>query len=100
MLILNLDYEENNLYARLEGKLTKRETYKLDHYVIPFIKQNKVNNFICDCKKLKKVDVEGRYALLKTKIVLKKQKGTLILKNVKEDIKKDLIGFRMRILTK
>jgi len=95
--MLNLEYQEDTLYARLEGKLTKKETYKLEHYIIPYIKNNKIKHFICDCKKLRKIDVEGKYALLKTKIVLKKQKGNLLLCDVKKNIKEDLIGYRMRI---
>ncbi len=97
MLMLNLDLEGQNLYARLVGKLTKKETYKFHHYVIPYIEQEKVKNFICDCKELKTIDSEGKYALLKTKIVLKRQQGNLLLCDVKKDIKKSLIGYRMRI---
>ena len=75
MLILNLDVQGENLYARLVGKLTKKETYKFHHYIIPYIQKEKIKNFICDCKELSKIDSEGKYALLKTKITMKKQKG-------------------------
>ena len=97
MLILNLDVQGENLYARLVGKLTKKETYKFHHYIIPYIQKEKIKNFICDCKGLSKVDSEGKYALLKTKITMKKQKGNFLLCDVKDDIKKSLIGYRMRI---
>ena len=97
MLILNIETQRENLYARLEGELTRKETYQLEHYVIPYIKKNKIKNFICDCKDLRKIDLEGKHALLKTKVVLKKQKGTFLLCDVKENIKKELLGYRMRI---
>ena len=97
MLILQIEERKENLYAKLEGKLTRKETYQVEHYLIPYIVKNKVKNFVCDCKKLKKIDIDGKYALLKTKVVLKKQKGEFLLCDVKESIKKELIGYRMRI---
>ena len=97
MLRLNLSLEGQTLYAELKGKLTKKETYKFHHYVIPYLQRENIKHFICDCKELKKVDSEGRYVLLKTKITLQKQQGTLLLCDVKKDIKNSLIGYRMRI---
>lgn len=97
MLILNLSLEGHTLYAKMKGNLTKKETYKINHYVIPYLQKNNISSFILDCRDLKKVDSEGRYVLLKTKIILKKQQGKFLLCNVKNDIKESLMGYRMRI---
>ncbi len=97
MLILNLEEKETGLYARLVGTLNKRSTYKVYQYIIPYMKQKKIKNFTCDCSHLRKIDFEGKSALLKMKLVLKDQKGSLLLCNVKEELKKELIGYRMRI---
>ena len=97
MLILNLSLEGHTLYAKLKGNLTKKETYKINHYIIPYLQKNHISSFILDCRDLKKVDSEGRYVLLKTKIILKKQQGKFLLCNVKNDIKESLMGYRMRI---
>lgn len=97
MLILNIETQKENLYARLEGKLTRKETYQLERYVIPYIQKNKIKNFICDCKDLRKIDFFGKHALLKTKVVLKKHGGSFLLCDVKDSIKKELLGYRMRI---
>ena len=94
MLILQIEERKESLYAKLEGKLTRKETYQVEHYLIPYIVKINVKNFVCDCKKLKKIDIDGKY---KTKVVLKKQKGEFLLCDVKESIKKELIGYRMRI---
>ena len=72
MLILQIEERKENLYAKLEGKLTRKETHQVLDYLIPYIVKNNVTNFVCDCKKLKKIDLDGKYALLKTKVVLKK----------------------------
>ena len=97
MLSLNLEYKEENLYAKLVGKLTRKETYKLEGYIIPYLKLGKVKNFYCNCEKLKKMDAEGRFSLFRVKVLLKRQKGSLILVDVKKDLKEKLVGYRMRI---
>lgn len=97
MLSLNLEVKDNNLYATLVGKLTRKETYKLEEYIIPYIEGGKVKNFYCDCSRLKKMDAEGRFSLFRLKVLLKRQKGSLILVDVKKDLKEKLVGYRMRI---
>ncbi len=98
MLILNLEYRKDGLYAKLIGSLTKHSTYKFYQYVIPYMKKEEVKTFVCDCTHLRKIDFEGKSALLKTKLVLKDQKGKFLLCHVKENLKKELVGYRMRIL--
>ena len=97
MLSLNLEVKDNNLYATLVGKLTRKETYKLEEYIIPYIEGGKVKNFYCNCSRLKKMDAEGRFSLFRVKVLLKRQKGSLILVDVKKDLKEKLVGYRMRI---
>ena len=97
VLSLNLEVKDNNLYATLVGKLTRKETYKLEEYIIPYIEGGKVKNFYCDCSRLKKMDAEGRFSLFRVKVLLKRQKGSLILVDVKKDLKEKLVGYRMRI---
>ena len=97
MLILNLEQKEECLHARLVGSLTKNTTYKVYQYVIPYMKQKNIKSFICDCKSLRRIDFDGKGALLKIKLYLKKQKGNFLLCNVKDTMKQELIGYRMRI---
>lgn len=96
--MLSLDRREDTLHVTMSKKLTKDNIYQLEHYVIPYIQKYKIKELLCDCKKLKKIDYEGKYALLKTKIVLKKQQGKMTLFDVKESIKKGLIGYHMHVL--
>ena len=43
------------------------------------------------------MDAEGRFSLFRVKVLLKRQKGSLILVDVKKDLKEKLVGYRMRI---
>ncbi len=97
MLILTMEQKDDILHATMVGKLTKNTTYKLEHYMIPYIQKYRIKKLLCDCKRLKKIDYEGKYALLKTKLVLKKQQGKMTLFDVKESIRKSLIGYRMHV---
>ena len=89
MLILQIEEKKENLYAKLEGKLTRKETYQVEQYLIPYIVKNKVKNFVCDCKKLKKIDIDGKYALLKTKVKKKKQRVNFFYAMLKKVLKKN-----------
>ena len=97
MLILSQNLNDKTLFLMIKGCLTKKEVYKIDDYVIPFIKKEQVKELVCDCSGLKRVDYEGKYVLLKMKLVLRKQKGKLTLCDVKQSIKNELMGYRMRI---
>lgn len=74
MFYMNLMKKEQTLFAKLEGKLIRGTTHQINDYLIPFIEKNQIKTLVCDCSTLKKMDLEGRYALLNVKIKLKKQK--------------------------
>ncbi len=97
MFYLHLKQQGNTLYAHLEGNLNHRETHVFNNYLIPYIEKNKIKSLCCDCSKLKKIDTDGKYALLNTKIELKKQQGNFLLCNMSKKMKEDLIGFHFRI---
>lgn len=98
MFLIHLKQSGDILYASLEGNLNKRATYKIDEYLIPYVKKNAIKSLWCDCSKLKKMDLEGKYALLNTKITLKKQKGNFLICNMNKDLKEGLIGFHFKIM--
>lgn len=97
MLLLNLEQRDDTLHVIISGNLTKRNIYQLEYYMIPYIQKYQIKQLLCDCKKLKKIDYEGKYALLKTKMILKEQHGKMVLFDVKESIKNSLIGYRMHV---
>ena len=100
VLILSQKKEKDRLFLSMNGSLTKKEIYKIEDYIIPQLKEGKIKQLICDCSSLKKLDYEGKYTLLKIKLILKKQKGSLLLGDVKNNIKNELMGYRMRIQTR
>ncbi len=98
MFFIDIRKEGSTLYAHLEGRLTKRHTHQIEDYLIPYIIKNDIKKLCCDCSKLKKVDLEGKYALLNTKIQMKKQHGNFLLCNMKKSIKESLLGYHFKIV--
>lgn len=98
MFYLHLKQQGSTLYARLEGKLCKHDIFQIEDYLIPYLEKNKIKSLCCDCSKLKKIDFEGKYALLNTKIQMKKQNGSFLLCNMKKSLKESLVGFHFKIM--
>ena len=98
MFCIHLKKQGDILYTQLVGNLTKRKIHQINDYLIPYIKQNNIRSVCCDCSKLKKMDLEGKYALLNIKIELKKQKGNFLLCNMAKSLKEGLIGFHFKIM--
>ena len=102
MFYLNLRQQGNVLYAHLEGNLchkTASATYKAER------SENKVCENCDDkverktkCSKLRKMDLDGKYALLSAKIEMKKNGGNFLLCNMKKSLKEGLIGFHFKIM--
>ncbi len=97
MFYIHLKKQGNCLYVRLDGKLVKTETFQIEDFLIPYIKKNQIKNLFFDCKNLKKLDLDGKYALLNTKIKMKEQKGSFLLCNMTKAMKEGLVGFHFKI---
>ncbi len=97
MFFMQLKKQGDILYAHLEGNLSFHETHQIEHYLIPYLQRNNIKSLYCDCSKLKKIDIDGKYALLNIKIQMKKQKGNFLLCNMKKSMKEGLIGFHFKV---
>lgn len=98
MFYLNLRQQGNVLYAHLEGNLCHKTVHQIEYYLIPYLAKNKIKSLCCDCSKLRKMDLDGKYALLSAKIEMKKNGGNFLLCNMKKSLKEGLIGFHFKIM--
>lgn len=86
MLKMDLEYEGNVLFIRLKGILNRRMSYKINNYLVPVMKKHKLKNIIYNLSDLKSIDESGIDAILKTKCIVKKNKGKIYLCEVNKDI--------------
>ena len=77
MLRLELEYDEGILFARLNGKLTRRTSYKINNYLNPLLEKHKIKLLIYNFDKLKEIDNIGIEALIRSKNYMKKNKGKI-----------------------
>ena len=98
MLKMDLEYEKKILFIRLNGSLTKKESYKINNYIIPVIKKHNLKKVILNLEKLKAIDTSGIYAILNTKCTIRNNKGNIYLCGVSKDIELKLK--HLHIITK
>lgn len=77
MFKLELEYKNNILYARLKGILNRRNSYKINNYLIPVIKKHNIKYLVYNFKELEMIDSAGINALINTKYYIKCNKGVV-----------------------
>ena len=99
MLYMDLEYQKGVLFVRLDGCLTKRNTYRINNYLAPVILKHRIKYLVYNLFSIIKIDDAGVDALLRTKHAIKKNQGSLYLCEVPEHLKKNLKGLRFKETT-
>lgn len=79
MLKMDLEYQNGILFIRLKGNLNRRTKYKFDCYLNPLLEKHKIKKVIYNLSQLKSVDESGIDAVLKTKCIIRRNKGKIYL---------------------
>ena len=79
MLKMDLEYKSGVFFIRLIGKLTKKNSSKINNYLLPVIKKHQINNVIINLSNLKEIDDSGVEAILNVKCIVKLNKGNIRL---------------------
>lgn len=88
MLYMDLEYCKGVLFVRLDGNLTKKNTYRINNYLIPVIKKHRIKYLVYNLFSLMDLDSAGMDALLRTKYAIKNNQGSIYLCEVPEQIEK------------
>ena len=99
MLKMDLEYQKGILFIRLDGNLNRKNSYKINNYLVPVITKHKIKYVIYNLDKLKSIDESGIDALLNTKCKVRKNKGKIFLCKVNNDISWKLKRLRIKILS-
>ena len=86
MLKMDLEYVQGILFVRLNGKLCKKNIYKVFYYLNPMIKKHNIKYLVYNLQDLTGIDETGIDAILSTKCTIKKQKGKIYLCKVNKAI--------------
>ncbi len=79
MLKMDLEYEKGIFFIRLIGDLTRKNSHKINNYIVPVIKKHQLKKVIINLEKVKEIDEAGITSLINTKCIVKCNKGKLYL---------------------
>ncbi len=96
MLYMDLEYCKGVLFVRLDGALTKRNTYRINNYLAPVLKKHRIKFLVYNLFSVVNVDDAGIDALLRTKHAIKSNHGSVYLCEVPEHLKKTFKRLRVK----
>ncbi len=83
---MELEYLEHILFVRLKGNLSKKNNYKIHNYLVPVLKKHHIKKLVYNLKNLEKIDEFSIDAILKTKCIIKSNKGEIFLCEVPDNL--------------
>ena len=95
-LKMNLEYSRGILFVRLEGKLIRGTSYKINNYLIPVLLKHKIKYLVYNFYNLKDIDESGIDALLNTKTAIKSNKGIIYLCEVNKMLNKKIHKLKIK----
>ncbi len=96
MLYMDLEYCRGVLFVRLDGNLTKRNTYRINNYLAPVILKHRIKYLVYNLFSVSQIDDAGLDAILRTKFAIKSNQGSAYLCEVPEHLKKVVKRLKMK----
>ncbi len=87
MLNTILEYRKGILFVRLDGQLVNSNIKFVSSTLIPIIERDNLENIVLNMENIKKIDLKGIHFIFYLYEMCKKNKGILMLSNIKEEIK-------------
>jgi anti-anti-sigma factor len=96
MFKLELEYKNGILFARLKGILNRKNSYKINNYLVPVILKHKIKYLVYNFYNLEDIDEDGIDALLNSEEAIKTNKGVMYICEVNKRLERKLKHFRAR----
>jgi len=96
MLKMDLEYNQGILFVRLDGRLNRNTTYKINNYLVPVILKHKIKYLVYNFKCLYDIDEDGIDAILNTKYAIKTNKGIIYLCDINKDLNKKINKLKIK----
>lgn len=98
MLFIDIEYNQGVLFCRLDGKLTRKNTYKISNYLAPVILKHRIKHLVYNLSAVSEMDSFGVDALITTKHAMKQVNGNMYLCFVPIKLEKKVKRLRTPIL--
>ena len=93
---MDLEYHKGVLFVRLDGNLTRKNTYKINNYLTPVLLKHRIKFLVYNLFSVMKVDDSGLDSLLRSKYAIKENQGSIYLCEVPEHLKKKVKRLRIK----
>jgi len=93
---MDLEYHKGVLFVRLDGSLTKKNTYKINNYLAPVILKHRIKYLVYNLFSVSKLDESGMDAIMRTKYAIKSNCGSVYLCEIPEHLRKKLKRLRIK----
>lgn len=87
---MDMEYNKGILFVRLDGKLTRSTSYKINNYLVPVLLKHKIKYLVYNLYNLSDIDEAGIDAILNTKFAIKTNKGLIYLCEVNKNLNKKI----------
>jgi len=85
---MDLEFNQGILFVRLDGKLNRSTSYKINNYLVPVLLKHKIKYLVLNLYHLNTIDEAGIDALLNAKYAIKTNKGLIYLCEVNKSLSK------------
>lgn len=96
MLKMDMEYIRGILFVRLGGILNRKNTYKINNYLVPVLLKHRIRYLVYNLYELNEIDESGLDALLNTKCAIRANKGKICLCEVSENMRKQMRRLRIK----
>lgn len=95
MLKMDLEFNRGILFVRLNGKLNRKTSYKINNYLNPVLKKHKIKYVVYNFYFLDDIDNSGIDAILNTKYIIKDNLGKIRMCEINEKVKEKIKRVRL-----
>ena len=96
VLKMDLEYSRAILFVRLDGKLNRNTTYKINNYLVPLLLKHRIKYLVFNLYNLEDLDDDGIDAMLNVKYAIKNNKGLIYLCEVNKNLNRKLHKLRIK----
>ena len=93
---MDLEYCKGVLFVRLDGNLTRKNTYKINQYLIPVLLKYRIKYLVYNLFSISNIDDAGMDAIIRTKYAMRSNQGSVYLCEVPENLKQRIKRLRIK----
>ena len=96
MLKMDMEYSRGILFVRLNGKLNRKTTYKINNYLLTILLKHKIKYLVYNLYNLEDIDEDGVDAILNTKSAIKQNDGLIYVCEVNKILNKTINKLKIK----